>query len=255
MGFTPVLYPQNHSIRPQIPICSVRTRRASEDQRNCDAGHRSDVGAGRTCGCAPEEQPVGRRIGGIPRCRARERDRCASHAQRSPRRAHYFSRRVAVGAAVVAVMPLPAPDRAPDRAPQATRASSSAWSDANGPVAGYSVYVQREHGAFKHEIDVSASSVTLRGDPGSTARVTVVAFDSRRAFGPSSPSSPLFTFPNPGHSAAAMSAQSAALGRRRRRERPADRNRRGRRNPAGPAGESERAARADAPGYARVAGR
>ena len=77
-----------------------------------------------------------------------------------------------------------------------TTSVTLAWGQANGPVAGYSVYVQRDDGAFKHEIDVSASSVTLHGEPGSTARVTVAAFDVGRAYGPSSPTSPPFTFPN-----------------------------------------------------------
>src|SRR6185503_8909254 len=48
-----------------------------------------------------------------------------------------------------------------------TTSVTLAWVDANGPVVGYSVYVQREDGVFKHEADVSASSVTLRGAPGS----------------------------------------------------------------------------------------
>ena len=84
-----------------------------------------------------------------------------------------------------------------------------AWVDANGPVAGYSVYVQRADGAFKHEADVTASSVTLHGDPGTTARVTVAAFDANRAYGPSSPTSPEFMFPNLDGSTNA-SAQSTA---------------------------------------------
>jgi hypothetical protein len=84
------------------------------------------------------------------------------------------------------------------------------WSKAVGPVAGYSVYVQREDGAFKHELDVSSSSVTLRGAPGTQARVSVVAFDNMRTYGPTSPSSPVFTFPDPDASApaAALSAGS-----------------------------------------------
>jgi hypothetical protein len=76
-----------------------------------------------------------------------------------------------------------------------TASVTLAWAEANGPVAGYSVFVQRGGGGFKHELDVSASKVTLHGEPGSTARVSVIAFDTRRAYGPSSPSSPLFTFP------------------------------------------------------------
>jgi hypothetical protein len=84
-----------------------------------------------------------------------------------------------------------------------------AWADANGPVVGYSVYVQRGDGAFKHEADVTASSVTLHGDPGSTASVTVAAFDANRAYGPSSPTSPKFTFPNL-DGATNASAQSSA---------------------------------------------
>jgi hypothetical protein len=77
-----------------------------------------------------------------------------------------------------------------------TTSVTLAWVDANGPVVGYSVYVQREDGVFKHEADVSASSVTLRGAPGSKARVTVAAFDSNRGYGPSSPTSPEFLFPS-----------------------------------------------------------
>ena len=86
-----------------------------------------------------------------------------------------------------------------------------AWSNAVGPVAGYSVYVQREDGAFKHELDVSSSSVTLRGAPGTQARVTVVAFDNMRTYGPNSPSSPPFTFPDP-NAPAPASALSAGSG-------------------------------------------
>ncbi len=77
----------------------------------------------------------------------------------------------------------------------ATSSVTLAWSDANGPVAGYSVYVQRDEGAFKHELDVPRATVTLTGEPGSTARVIVVAFAATREYGPGSPSSPLFTFP------------------------------------------------------------
>jgi hypothetical protein len=91
-----------------------------------------------------------------------------------------------------------------------TASVTLAWAEANGPVAGYSVYVQRDGGgAFKHELDVSASKVTLHGEPGSTARVSVIAFDTRRVFGPSSPSSPLFTFPG---GSSTNQTQSAGFG-------------------------------------------
>jgi Fibronectin type III domain len=89
-----------------------------------------------------------------------------------------------------------------------TTSITLAWVDANGPVAGYSVYVQREDGAFKHEADVTASSVTLHGEPGSTARVTVAAFDASRGYGPSSPTSPEFMFPNLDGSTSASMTQS-----------------------------------------------
>jgi hypothetical protein len=88
-----------------------------------------------------------------------------------------------------------------------------AWADANGPVAGYSVYVQRgDQSAFKHEADVTNSNVTLSGEPGSTARVTVAAFDAERAYGPSSPTSPAFTFPNADGTSNASAASSGSGG-------------------------------------------
>ncbi len=85
-----------------------------------------------------------------------------------------------------------------------------AWNDANGPVAGYSVYVQRNDGAFKLEKDVPRSTVTLNGEPGSKARVVVVAYSSRREYGPSSPSSPQFTFPQLSAAASTPAATGSA---------------------------------------------
>jgi len=91
--------------------------------------------------------------------------------------------------------------------PAATTTSVGlAWGDAEGPVAGYSVYVQRNGGAFQRETDVPQASVTLSGTPGETARVIVAAFDAAGNFGPGSPPSPVLTFP----AVAAQSSASAA---------------------------------------------
>lgn len=82
-----------------------------------------------------------------------------------------------------------------DSAAAATTSVSLAWGAADGPVAGYSVYVQRDGGKFDREIDVVEPNVTLTGPPGQQARVAVAAFDQKRKHGPSSPPSPVFTFP------------------------------------------------------------
>src|SRR5262245_2365390 len=50
------------------------------------------------------------------------------------------------------------------------------WDKAQGPVAGYSLYVQRGEADFVHEADVTQTRATVSGTPGSTARVIVVAF-------------------------------------------------------------------------------
>jgi hypothetical protein len=72
-----------------------------------------------------------------------------------------------------------------------------AWGEAEGPVAGYSVYVQRDGiGGFDHEQDVAGPQVELEGEPGQVARVVVAAFDASRVRGPSSPPSPPFRFPS-----------------------------------------------------------
>src|SRR4030095_2839716 len=83
-----------------------------------------------------------------------------------------------------------------------------AWGDAQGAVAGYSVYVQRGDG-FKHEADVPQARATLHGAPGSTARVIVVAFDAGYAHGPASPSSAPFTFPESNANSQGASAANA----------------------------------------------
>src|SRR5215472_11593268 len=77
---------------------------------------------------------------------------------------------------------------APSGSPAAAAPQSSsvtlAWVGANGPVAGYSVYVQRGgDGPFNHEVDVTQPSATLHGAPGSSARVIVVAFDAASTYG------------------------------------------------------------------------
>lgn len=84
-----------------------------------------------------------------------------------------------------------------------------AWSGATGPVAGYSIYVQRGDSDYKLEADVSQAGATVYGAPGSTARVIVVAFDAAHAHGPSSPSSAQFTFPASSASSQGASAASA----------------------------------------------
>src|SRR5262245_25478585 len=62
-----------------------------------------------------------------------------------------------------------------------TTSVTLAWNKASGPVVGYSVFVQRGSGDFKHEADVNQPRATLSGEPGSKARVMVVAFDARNA--------------------------------------------------------------------------
>jgi VCBS repeat protein len=93
-----------------------------------------------------------------------------------------------------------------------------AWSPADGPVNGYSVFVQRDGmGGFDHEQDVAAPQVVLSGEPGHQARVIVAAFDASHMHGPSSPPSPTITFPGVQTAAAASappasSAASSATG-------------------------------------------
>lgn len=90
-----------------------------------------------------------------------------------------------------------------------TSSVTVAWSDAQGAVAGYSIYVQRGDGDFKHEADVPQARATVHGVPGSTARVIVVAFDAAGAHGPSSPSSAPFTFPETNANSQGASAANA----------------------------------------------
>jgi len=95
-------------------------------------------------------------------------------------------------------------------APAGTSSVTLAWEEAEGPVEGYEVYVQRASGPFEQEEDVSGPEVTVTGTPGTTARVVVVAFDSEDKKGPSSPPSPRFTFPDPSAQAEAASAPATA---------------------------------------------
>src|SRR5262245_18525180 len=87
-----------------------------------------------------------------------------------------------------------------------------AWSNASGPVAGYTIYVQRGSGEYKYEADVSQARTTVSGEPGSKARVVVVPYDARHSHGPKSPSSVQFTFPNQASSQGASAASAAASG-------------------------------------------
>ena len=91
-----------------------------------------------------------------------------------------------------------------------------AWNGAAGPVAGYSVYVQREDADFKHELDVSTAKAKISGKVGSRARVMVVAFNARTEYGPSSPASPYFTFPEQspqtGGASGAVGASNGGVG-------------------------------------------
>ena len=90
-----------------------------------------------------------------------------------------------------------------------TTSVTLAWGEADGPVAGYSVFVQRDGvGGFDHEQDVSTPQVDLTGTPGQRARVIVAAFDRARRHGPSSPASPTFTCPGPPDASAAAAAAS-----------------------------------------------
>ncbi|MEM7412631.1 MAG: VCBS repeat-containing protein [Myxococcota bacterium] len=76
-------------------------------------------------------------------------------------------------------------------------AVSLAWDDASGPVAGYSVLVERDaSGIFHHEADVPSAAVTLNGDPGQQARIVVIPFDSGGTRGPGSLASDPFQFPD-----------------------------------------------------------
>ena len=109
----------------------------------------------------------------------------------------------------------PAGSTASATATAQTASVTMAWNNANGPVAGYSVYVEHGDGNYKHEADVALPKATLYGAPGSTARAIVIAFDAANAHGPSSPPSPPFTFPaakaGAGASAASASGATAAL--------------------------------------------
>src|SRR5207247_10056628 len=102
-----------------------------------------------------------------------------------------------------------APAASPASPAAQTSSVTLAWRAAQGPVAGYSVFVQRGNGAYKHEADVPQTRATVYGEPGSTARVIVTAFDRSKAHGPNSPSSPQFTFPAANASSAGASAATA----------------------------------------------
>ncbi len=80
--------------------------------------------------------------------------------------------------------------------PAAATSVTLGWDAADGPVAGYSVYVQRDGGSYDYEGDVPDPVVRLTGPPGQRARVVVAAFDSSGNLGPSSTPSPAFLFPD-----------------------------------------------------------
>jgi hypothetical protein len=92
----------------------------------------------------------------------------------------------------------------------ATSSVTLAWAPADGPVAGYSVFVQRGTGPYEVEAEVTDPQVQLSGEPGTTARVVVVAFDADGQTGPSSPPSSTITFPDPAASEGAKSASTAS---------------------------------------------
>jgi len=97
----------------------------------------------------------------------------------------------------------------------ASTAVTLAWAEADGPVAGYSVYVQRDGGSYAYEGDVPEPAVRLSGPPGQRARLTVAAYDASGNLGPSSTPSPIFTFPaeeKPSSVAAEPPSQAAMTG-------------------------------------------
>jgi hypothetical protein len=87
-----------------------------------------------------------------------------------------------------------------------------AWNSANGPVAGYSVYVQRGQSDFKHEADVSQIGARVFGTPGGRARVIVVAFDAAGVHGPMSPTSAQFAFPSANANSQASAPNAGFVG-------------------------------------------
>ncbi len=95
--------------------------------------------------------------------------------------------------------------------PAATTSVNLGWSAASGPVAGYAVYVRRGSDPYEVEQRVGLPRVSLSGEPGSTARVIVVAFDASGANGPGSPPSPVITFPEPENGAATALAEPEAV--------------------------------------------
>lgn len=96
--------------------------------------------------------------------------------------------------------------------PAQTSAVTLGWTGASGPVAGYSVYVQRGSSDFKHEADVPQTRAQVYGAPGSTARVIVVAYDSVHAHGPVSPSSVQFVFPTAASGQGSAAANAGFVG-------------------------------------------
>ena len=97
-------------------------------------------------------------------------------------------------------------------APAGASAVDLAWGASSGPVAGYSVFVERESngaGVYQHEADVTTPAVTLTGDPGEQARIVVVPFDSNGVRGPGSAPSDQFAFPDPNANAQPANLASA----------------------------------------------
>lgn len=91
-------------------------------------------------------------------------------------------------------------------APAGASTQTLAWQPASGPVAGYRVWMQPAGGSFDIVGDVPDARVTLRGEPGATARIAVAAFDDAGNVGALSPPSAFFTFPDPTTAAAAQAA-------------------------------------------------
>ena len=89
-----------------------------------------------------------------------------------------------------------------------------AWPVADGPVAGYAVYVQRDSGSFERELDVRGPTVIVGGSPGRRARVAVAAFDANGVVGPVSDPSPQFTFPGRESSASASASSGGSVASR-----------------------------------------
>ncbi len=93
--------------------------------------------------------------------------------------------------------PDPPPDPGPTPTPVPSLEAMLGWDEASGPVAGYSVMISRNAGAFQLERETPEPRVLVSGAEGDVLRIRVAAFDAAGNSGPLSPASHPIVFVGP----------------------------------------------------------